>query len=81
MTQHYYRLKVTMKNNGQGITTQPTHELIVPGEHALDAIQQGLLHHLDLPSLEEVQGIEVQQLEPLYLRQESKRCFPVIVKR
>jgi hypothetical protein len=78
--QHYYRMKVTMKDTIED-TTKQTHELIVAGEHALEAIQQGLLHSLDLPSLEDVQGIQVEQLEPLYLHQGSKHCFPVIVKR
>jgi hypothetical protein len=80
MAQHYYSLKVTMKGNGTSSTEQQTHELIVQEEHVFVAIQQGLFNGLGLTSLEDVQGIHVEQLEPLYLRQESRQCFPIIVR-
>jgi hypothetical protein len=80
MTQHYYSIKVTMKDNGMSTTEQQTHELIVREEHAFVAIQQGLFDGLGLTSLEDVQSIHVEQLEPLYLRQESRQCSPVIVR-
>ncbi len=81
MTQHYYHLKVTMKGNEQ--QQQQTHELIVREEHAFLAMQEGVLEGLGLTSLEDVQGIHVEQLEPLYLHWESRQHGfpPVIVVR
>lgn len=77
--QHYYRLKVTMKHSSE--SSQPV-ELIVPGAHALDAILRGLEQQFESSSLEDVQGIHVEQLEALYLHQESMQAYgsiPVIV--
>lgn len=79
--QHYYRIKVTMKHHDEHSHEQPI-ERIVPGAHALDAILRGLEQQFESSSLEDVQGIQAEQLEALYLHQESMQAYgsiPVIV--